>query len=498
MKKIVLFIMIILLFGLAGCKKNNTYNDGIAYNEGLVLKSENKLYYSDLKSKMRLIDSNDANPSGFKFINNHLFYNTTEGFIYHIDLKSKDNQAQRLMPTTYRYFLDNTGTLVTYLNENTIYQIDLKKSTDPYVIATNITNNDTYFVSSDGKKFIYSWASNVYTVDRSKDNSSPQLVLESVSEIYPTNDLSYVLLLANNGDLYSYKFGKEAEFIDSGVIRVIIHNEPEKNFLYAVKEETSQTNYYLKAYKNGKIIVITDHYRLDAYNGIKCYYEYNDGLYYFDGSKSHLISKSIESVTKAAWKNTLSITYKNTDGTYYLAINKKTYYLSNNSTVGTLYSDNNRYLFLFMSKDNGKMVIEKIDLKSLLKLPKYYKTNTSYTCVGDVFIRGKDIFYIDTLSRYLYINNKYVGETNSWDIKECNNKYYYLYNKHLYCISNYKVKDIQDSINEFIVVGNKVVVFKNTSDVVKGVCVLKGTSLKTIGENIDNHYLIQDYKHFYW
>ena len=44
MKKIVLFIMIILLFSLAGCKKNNTYNDGLAYNEGLVLKSENKLY----------------------------------------------------------------------------------------------------------------------------------------------------------------------------------------------------------------------------------------------------------------------------------------------------------------------------------------------------------------------------------------------------------------------------------------------------------------------
>ncbi len=498
MKKIVLFIMIILLFSLAGCKKNNTYNDGLAYNEGLVFKSENKLYYSDLKSKMRLIDSNDTTPSNINIMNNHLFYNTTEGFIYHIDLKSKDNQAQRLMTTTYKYFLDNTGALVTYLNENTIYQIDLKKSTDPYVIATNITYNDTYFVSSDGKKFIYSWASNVYTLDRSKKDSSPQLVLESVSEIYPTNDLSYVLLLTNNGDLYSYKFGKEAKFIDSDVISVIIHNEPEKNFLYAVKDPTSQTNSYLRAYKNGKIIAITDHYRLYSYDGIKCYYEYNEGLYYFDGSKSHVISKSIEGVLNSAWKNALSIIYKNTDGTYYLAINKRTYYLSDNSRVGAFYSESGRYIFLYMPSNNNKLLIEKIDLKSFLKLPKHYRTKTGETLVGSIFVVGDDLFYVDTVSLRLYINNKQVGEVNTWDIKKCNNKYYYLYNKHLYCIINYKVKDIQDSINEFIVVGNRVVVFKNTSDVVKGVCVLKGTSLKTIGENIDNHYLIQNYKHFYW
>nr|MCR5422877.1 hypothetical protein [Bacilli bacterium] len=68
MKKILLFILIIFLLGLAACKKEEKQY----YDDGLILKSENKLYYSDLKSKMRLIDSNDVSPLNIRHVNNHL------------------------------------------------------------------------------------------------------------------------------------------------------------------------------------------------------------------------------------------------------------------------------------------------------------------------------------------------------------------------------------------------------------------------------------------
>ena len=87
MKKILLFILIILLFGLTACKKEEKQY----YNDGLLLKSENKLYYSDLKSEMRLIDSNDVNPVNIRHVNNHLFYQASfGGSVYHVNLKEKD------------------------------------------------------------------------------------------------------------------------------------------------------------------------------------------------------------------------------------------------------------------------------------------------------------------------------------------------------------------------------------------------------------------------
>ena len=488
MKKILLFILIILLFGLTACKKEEKQY----YNDGLLLKSENKLYYSDLKSKMRLIDSNDVNPLNIRHVNNHLFYQTSfGGSVYHVNLKEKDEQAQAL-PSMYLYYIDNTGNLVTYINDDTIYQIDLSKGLDSKAIISNVRY---YFVSSDGKKFLYRTGDEMYILDTSKKNSDPKLVLrQSVRKMYPASDLSFIAFITDDDDLYTYKYGKSAKLVDSNVMDIFVHDEIQKNFLYVVNDDINLTA-YLKAYKNGKTITINNNYSMHAFNGICCYYSCDKELYYFDGSKSHLISTKFDKVDKAIWEENLSLVYVNTSGYCNLVYKKNYYSLGEYSNILTYYSENEKYLYYCIPGHN--YLLERINLNSLFKRPKMIMNKEQNAGIVTIFVVGNEIFYIDSVSFRLFINGKEVGEINFLEIKECDKKYYYLYNGHLYCINNYKIQDLQGSINDYIIINDKLIVFKNTSDIKKGVCVVKGKSLITIGENVDNYYYINNYFH-YW
>lgn len=486
MKKILLFILIILLFGLTACKKEEKQY----YNDGLLLKSENKLYYSDLKSEMRLIDSNDVNPVNIRHVNNHLFYQASfGGSVYHVNLKEKDEQAQAL-PSMYLYFVDNTGNLVTYINDDTIYQIDLSKGLDSKEIISNVRY---YFVSSDGKKFLYRTGDEMYILDTSKKNSDPKLVLkQSVRKMYSTSDLSFIAFITDDDDLYTYKYGKRAKLVDSNVVHIFVHDEIQENFLYVVNDDINLTD-YLKAYKNGKTITINNDYSMHAFNGIRCYYTHNKDLYYFNGSKSHLVSTNFDKVDTAIWEENLSLVYQDTNGYYNLAYKKHNYCFEDYTHTPPMYSENGKYLYLCIPGDN--YILKRIDLKSLFKKPKTIMNEPRPSGIVSIFVLGNDIFYRDTVSSRLYINGKEVGQINPVEIIECNKKYYYLYDKHLYCINNYKIQDLQDNIDGYKVVNDKVVVFKNTSDNKEEVCVVNGNSLITIGENVDNYYLINNYYH---
>lgn len=111
------------------------------------------------------------------------------------------------------YYINEKGTLVTYLKDGKLYQHDLKEKTK---IASDV---EGFVVSSDGKTIIYAVEDDdgSYEIYSKKGNKDTSKMATAVTEIvHVSEDASFVVYLKDE-NLYTQKVGKDATKVSSDV-----------------------------------------------------------------------------------------------------------------------------------------------------------------------------------------------------------------------------------------------------------------------------------------
>ena len=182
------------------------------------------------------------------------------------------------------YYINEKGTLVTYLKDEKLYQHDLKDKTK---IASDV---EDFFVSADGKTVIYTvWDDDSYTVYAKKGNKDASKLATAVTEIvHVSEDASFVVYLKDE-NLYTQKVGKDATKVSSDVIGALAYDSGEIYYSKASEDEITYGDLMDDDYED------TDNWEYEYYKEWMQETEVDLDvfeLYYYSGKDSALLSKN--------------------------------------------------------------------------------------------------------------------------------------------------------------------------------------------------------------
>lgn len=496
MKKVLLFILCLLLVSLTACKQKESISA-----EMLILKSENSYYYYNFNSPPKLIsDQHEITNFRLGADKKTLFFDI-DNSLYYVDTSASKVKVNVIGECDYDYYtneksytLSENGRYLTYSLYNALTQYDFKKNTKR-IIASHVIN---FATTVDGQKFAYLKADGgLYFKNSLK--AQPELLEENVNRYMVSEDLNAFLIFCKNDSfntsyslVYFEKGGVKTKVCDN-IYNIYINGDEFclNNFLF------TDGNHVLKAFSNGKVKEIGRECSVLCYYQSKCYYkDYNKNqLYYFDGNNKHFVDDDITSLELyQSFMNddVSSIVYKTSNGIF-LTKSKKVYEFDETVDKDSIiYTANGKYIYYIAreSVDNSKVIKRKVGQGSTI-----LAEGDNYNSLS---LFDTDYFYHSL--KGLYKNKELVDEelkVNDYRvIMKYKKDYIYVRSTAIYIlIKNNSPQNLADT-TEFKIAGNKLVVFPKKQDHKYDAYYYNGKELIEIAKDIDAYYTVYKQKNY--
>ena len=476
MKKVLLFILLIMLMALSACGKKDNKTDEI-----MLFQVGSSVYYSDLKSPMKLI-SDQHQMSKFKFGEDErtLFFEIDRS-LYCIDTKADKVKVNVIGEYDGDYTLSKNGNLLTYYSSGVLYQINYKKSSKK-IIASRVAY---YAISENCKQFAYVKASfdenNIYynLYFKRSAKAQPELLEENALAFCASSDLNAYLIFKEDGSLIYLERGKNHIKVASDMPNIYHKDE------FCLNDFIFQEEGILKAFSNSKITDLGESGVIDYYQS-RCYFINDDKLYYFDGNKKYLVDNEANNlVTRHTYlsEDISSIVYSTENGIF-VTKGEKAYKLDAKVISNTIfYSNNGKYIYYIDKTDTENNAVIK---------RRVGKNGTSIIASGKKY---DGIWVVDDACFYncgdeMYKDKKLIDTNvipNEASIIKYKNNYFYIKDNDLYIIWKGKSQKVLSNVGRCIIAGSKLIIFQKNDNEKYDVYYYNNSSLVSLGNDIETY-----------